>query len=295
MADARRVQRRRCWLSWSSGKDCCYALKVLREDPSVAVVGLMTSINESADRVAMHGVRARLLQEQADAVGLPVYQIQLPSPCSNEDYEVAMRGALEAAKEAGVEVVAFGDIHLADVRAYREERMAGTGIDTLFPLWGRDTAELARAIINAGIEAILTCVDATKLPPHFAGRRFDAQLLADLPPGVDPCGEGGEFHTLVVSAAGLFDRPLDVLDVLDPRLRVRRGNFVFMDVVPADVDPEDAARDAEKARREAAAADAAAEAAAAAEPAACVGSGAGGGGGGGALDRIHARASGTTK
>jgi hypothetical protein len=165
--------------------------------------------------------------------------------------------------------------------------------------WGRDTAELARAIVDSGIEAVLTCVDTAKLPAHFAGRRFDAQLLSDLPRTCDPCGERGEFHSLVVYARGLFDRRLDVHTLLDPRLRVKRGNFVFIDIVPSDVDPDDAARDAEKARREAVAADAAAEAAATAEPAACVAGGggtgsggSGGSGGGDALDRIHKRMAG---
>jgi len=186
-----------------------------------------------------------------------------------DDYETAMRGALEAAKEAGVAAVAFGDLFLRDVRSYREAKMAGTGIGTLFPLWGSDTARLAREIVASGIEAIVTCVDPKKLPASFAGRAYDRQFLEDLPAGVDPCGENGEFHTFVHAAPRLFDRRIDVHTVHDPRLRVVRGGFVYYDVVPSDVALDDAAAEAEKAQREAAAADAAAAAVAAAEGEQC--------------------------
>ncbi|KAI8463946.1 MAG: hypothetical protein J3K34DRAFT_442033 [Monoraphidium minutum] len=261
--------RRKCWLSWSSGKDACYALHVLRDDPTVEVVGLMTSVNQSANRVAMHAVRAALLQEQADAAGLPLYQIQLPFPCTNEAYEAAMRGAVAAAKAADVEVIAFGDIFLEDVKRYREEKMADTGIDTMFPLWGRDTSQLARDIIDAGVQAVLTCIDPKRLPASFAGRTFDEQLLQDLPDGVDPCGENGEFHTFVTAAPRALRKTIAVHAGRDPRLVVERGGFVFHDIVPLGVALHEAAAEAAAARSEAAAADAAAAAVAEEEGSQC--------------------------
>ena len=282
-ADAAAPRRRRVWLSWSSGKDAAMALIALRRDPGVEVVGLMTTLNEAAGRVAMHGVRAQLLREQAAAAGLPLHEIPLPFPCSNEAYEAAMTRALAAARAAGVEAVAFGDIHLADVRAYREERMRGTGLGVLFPLWGRDTKQLAAEVVAAGVEAILVCVDPKRLPEAFAGRRLDAALLKELRQmaGVDPCGENGEFHTLVVAGpAELFPGGArlavrgnngddDGAAEPDARLRVRRGGFVYYDVVPSGVPLDEALADAARARDEAAAADAAAAAAAAAEADAC--------------------------
>lgn len=197
---------RRVLLSWSSGKDCAWALKLLREEPEVEVVGLLTTMNAAVDRVAMHGTRSEILEAQARAVGLPLHVVPLPWPCPNEVYEERMAAAVEEARGRGVTHMAFGDLFLEDIRAYREERLAGTGITPLFPLWGADTSTLARQMVDAGVEAVLTCVDPTKLPASFAGRRFDHALLDALPPGVDPCGENGEFHTCVLAGPMFRER-----------------------------------------------------------------------------------------
>ena len=220
----------RTWVSWSSGKDSTLALAEARADPELEVVGLLTTLNRSADRVAMHAVRRELLLAQADAVGLPVHQVELPWPCSNEEYERLMTDAVAAARSAGVTRMVFGDLFLADVRAYREEALAGSGIEPVFPLWGRPTSELAVEMLDRGIRATITCVDPRQLDAAYAGRAFDRDLLADLPSGVDPCGENGEFHTFVHAGPG-FAAPLDV------RLGevVERDGFVFADVLPDSV------------------------------------------------------------
>lgn len=219
----------RVLLSWSSGKDSAWALHVLRQSGDVEVVGLVTTFNEAFGRVAMHAVRHELVQAQADAAGLPLWPVPLPWPCSNFEYENRMRVLLERARTAGVTAIAFGDLFLADIRAYRERQMAGTGIKPLFPIWAtpHDTSRLAREMIAEGLRATLTCVDPRHLPRAFAGRNFDAQLLADLPPGVDPCGERGEFHTFC-HAGPMFARPIPVRtgEV------VEREGFVFADLVP---------------------------------------------------------------
>jgi uncharacterized protein (TIGR00290 family) len=214
-------------LSWSSGKDSAWSLHVLRQRGEVDVVGLLTTINETHDRVAMHAVRSELLRRQAESAGLELFVIPLPWPCTNEEYEARMSDALERAKERGVEHVAFGDLFLTDVRRYREERLSGTGISPLFPLWGIPTPELARAMLAGGLRARLTCVDPKKLAPEFAGRDFDAALLADLPPSVDPCGENGEFHSFAF-AGPMFAGPIEIRtgEV------VERDGFVFADVLP---------------------------------------------------------------
>jgi len=215
-------------LAWSSGKDSAWALHVLRRREDVQVVGLLTTLNETHDRVAMHAVRRTLLEAQADAVGLPVQIVPIPSPCPNQAYETAMERALAVARDAGVEAVAFGDLFLEDVRRYREERMAGTGLVPIFPLWGRPTAELAREMIASGQQATLTCVDPRVLSASFAGRAFDGALLRDLPPAVDPCGERGEFHSFAWDGPA-FRKPVPVRsgDV------VERDGFVFADLLPA--------------------------------------------------------------
>jgi uncharacterized protein (TIGR00290 family) len=217
----------RAWLSWSSGKDSTLALATAREDPGLVVVGLLTTINEGAQRVAMHAVRRSLLEAQADALGLPLHVVELPWPCSNEEYEHRMAAAVRDARGDGVTRMVFGDLFLTDVRAYREQALAGTGLEPVFPLWGRDTAKLAREMVDRGVRATLTCVDPRQLDPGFAGRAYDAALLAELPPGVDPCGEKGEFHTFVHDGPG-FARPLAVRtgEV------VERDGFVFADVLP---------------------------------------------------------------
>lgn len=217
----------RVLLAWSSGKDSAFALHVLRQAEDVEVVGLLTTINEAFDRVAMHAVRHSLLRAQAEAVGLPLVPVRIPWPCPNEAYERAMGEALAEAARRGVTAVAFGDLFLEDVRRYREERMRGTGLRPLFPLWGRDTRELAEEMIASGLEAVLTCVDPRVLPAAFAGRAFDEALLRDLPPGVDPCGERGEFHSFAWDGPA-FGRPVPVRvgEV------VERDGFVFADVLP---------------------------------------------------------------
>ena len=215
-------------LSWSSGKDSAWALHLLRHRYPGAVAGLLTTINEEADRVAMHGVRSSLLREQARAAGLPLKTIPLPHPCSNAVYEQRMAAAVSDAVAQGFTHCAFGDLFLEDVRRYREEQLAGTGLEPVFPLWGLPTRELAREIIEAGVEARLTCIDSRVLARQFAGRRFDHQLLADLPPTVDPCAERGEFHTCVV-AGPMFNHRIAVA----AGEIVERGDFVFADLVPA--------------------------------------------------------------
>ena len=218
----------RVLLSWSSGKDSAWALHVLRAAGEVEVVGLLTTLNEAFGRVAMHAVRRELLEAQAEAAGLPLLQVPIPWPCSNEQYEAAMTRALAEAREwLRPTHVAFGDLFLEEIRAYREAKMAGTGLELLFPLWGRPTDVLAREMVAGGLRAVLTCVDPRRLPQRFAGRTFDAEFLADLPPDVDPCGENGEFHTFAY-AGPMFRAPLS----LTPGEVVERDGFCFADVLP---------------------------------------------------------------
>jgi uncharacterized protein (TIGR00290 family) len=212
-------------VSWSSGKDSAWMLHVLRSEARTPPSGLLTTVNEAADRVAMHAVRSAVLRAQAAAAGLPLMTVQIPSPCPNEVYESQMAIAISTARQEGYTHVAFGDLFLEDVRRYREERMAGTGLTPIFPLWLRPTAQLARDMLAGGLQAYLTCVDPRALSPAFTGRRFDADLLAELPPGVDPCGERGEFHTCV-TAGPMFSAPLDV--TAGPT--VERDGFIFADL-----------------------------------------------------------------
>ncbi len=187
------MTRPKALLSWSSGKDSAWTLKVLRERSEVELVGLVTTINEAFDRVAMHAVRTELLRAQADAAGLPLWEVPLPHPSSNEDYQARMRGLVERAVAAGVEVMAFGDLFLEDIRRYREENLAGTGLTPLFPLWQIPTSELAQEMLRGGVEAFITCVDPRQAPAELAGRRWDEHALALLPPAADPCGETASF------------------------------------------------------------------------------------------------------
>jgi uncharacterized protein (TIGR00290 family) len=212
-------------MAWSSGKDSAYALWTLRQDPSVEVVGLLTTMNSSVSRVSMHAVRESVLEEQARACRLPLIKVPLPDPCSDEEYQAAMTVAIEQARSWGVQAMAFGDLFLADVRAYRETQLAGTGLTPLFPLWGRPTAELAWEMVDNGVEAVVTCVDTDQLDSAFAGRSFDRLLLEELPAGVDPCAENGEFHSVAV-AGPMFAEPLDV----QVGTLVDKGRFVFVDV-----------------------------------------------------------------
>jgi uncharacterized protein (TIGR00290 family) len=214
-------------LSWSSGKDSAWALYLLRQSADVQVVALVTTFNSSADRVAMHAVRRALVEAQAERTGLPLWPVELPWPCSNAEYETRMRALIERAKAEGVAAFAFGDLFLQDVREYRIKQLEGTGLEPLFPLWMIPTRQLAEEMIASGVKARLTCVDPRKLEKSFAGREFDASLLRDLPPSVDPCGENGEFHTFVY-ASPLFPRPIPVSN----GEIVEREGFVFADVVP---------------------------------------------------------------
>jgi uncharacterized protein (TIGR00290 family) len=188
---------KRILLSWSSGKDSAWSLHVLRQRSEFEVVGLLTTFNGEADRVAMHAVRRELVEQQAAAVGLPLWSVPLPWPCSNEQYEALMTMTCAKAVSQGIEGVAFGDLFLEDVRAYRIKQLSGTGLDPIFPIWGLPTRPLAEEMIAAGLRAKLTCVDTTKLDRSFAGRDFDRDLLSLLPAGIDPCGERGEFHSFV--------------------------------------------------------------------------------------------------
>ena len=220
--------RPRALLSWSSGKDAAWALHALRQAGEVDVVGLLTTLNAEFDRVAMHAVRRVLLEAQAQAVGLPLVSVPLPWPCTNAQYEAALLGALsEAQATLDITQVAFGDLFLEDVRAYREAQMQKTGLTPLFPLWGLSTDKLARDMIAGGLRARLTCVDPRQLAPDFAGREFDAALLDALPPGVDPCGERGEFHSFAYDGP-IFAHPVPVMagEV------VERDGFLFADLLP---------------------------------------------------------------
>jgi uncharacterized protein (TIGR00290 family) len=220
---------RRVLLSWSSGKDSAWTLHVLRQNPDVEVVGLLTTVNTTHDRVAMHSTRRAILEAQARACGLPLHVIPLPWPCSNDVYERAMREAVASALEHGVTHVAFGDLFLEDIRAYRIKQLEGSGLEPLFPIWHEPTALLARRMIDAGVEACLTCVDPRRLPHSFAGRRFDHALLADLPADVDPCGENGEFHTCVLDGP-MFKHPVAAV----AGEIVERDGFCFADLVPVE-------------------------------------------------------------
>jgi uncharacterized protein (TIGR00290 family) len=215
-------------LSWSSGKDSAWALHLLRQQPGIEVVALVTTFNTTAGRVAMHAVRRSLAEAQAQRIGLPLWQVELPSPCTNLEYEERMRAVCQRAVEEGITAVAFGDLFLEDIRAYRERQLANTGLEPLFPVWRIPTGELATAMLRAGVKATITCVDPKQLDRSFAGHEFDRGLLDALPPAVDPCGENGEFHTFV-HASPVFSAPIPVRtgEV------VERDGFVFADVVPA--------------------------------------------------------------
>ena len=215
-------------VAWSSGKDAAWALHEVRRAGGMELAGLLTTVTDPFSRVSMHGVREELLDRQAAAAGLVCRKVRIPWPCPNGVYEARTGLAFAAARAEGVTHVIFGDLFLADVRAYREAQLAGTGLTPLFPLWGRDTGRLAREMIDGGLQARLTCVDPRTLDRSLAGRAFDRALLADLPPRVDPCGENGEFHSFAW-AGPMFMAPIPVTcgEV------VEREGFVFADLVPA--------------------------------------------------------------
>jgi uncharacterized protein (TIGR00290 family) len=212
-------------LSWSGGKDSALALHRLRSSPDFEPAGLLTTINQDYDRISVHGVRRELLERQAAATGLPLREVRIPKDCPNEIYEDRLASALREAKAQGIAHVAFGDLFLEDIRAYREKQMAALGLEPIFPVWGLDTARLARDFIALGFQALLVCVDTEALASSFVGRPFDEALLRDLPPGIDPCGENGEFHTFV--HAGPVFREL--VPVKLGRVE-GRGRFWFQDL-----------------------------------------------------------------
>jgi uncharacterized protein (TIGR00290 family) len=221
--------RPKALISWSSGKDSAFALHEVRRAGEFDVVGALTTVTETFGRVSIHGVRQEILLAQLAAAGLPPRVVPIPYPCPNEVYEARMGEAVAGAAREGVTHIIFGDLFLADIRAYREQKLKGSGITPVFPLWERPTAALAQAMIASGMEAYLATVDLRKLPAAFAGRKFDLQLLADLPGGVDPCGENGEFHTCV-TAGPIFAQNLAVTT----GERVERDGYAYCDLVLAE-------------------------------------------------------------
>jgi uncharacterized protein (TIGR00290 family) len=221
------VNKPKLLLSWSSGKDSAWTLHVLRQQNQYEIVGLVTTINENFARVAMHGVREELLAAQAAASGVSLWRVPLPHPCPNAEYEKRMRALIERATAVGVTHMAFGDLFLEDIRAYRIKQLAGTGIAPVFPIWGLDTTRLAREMVSAGLRAKLSCVDPRRLACEFAGRTFDDSLLDELPADIDPCGENGEFHSFCY-AGPMFRRPIAV----QSGEVVERDGFVFADLLP---------------------------------------------------------------
>ncbi len=219
--------KRKILLSWSSGKDSAWTLHVLRQRDDLEVVGLLTTINSHFDRVAMHSTRHALLQAQANAARLPLREVPLPWPCSNDIYEEAMLAACASAVQQGISAIAFGDLFLQDVRRYRKDRLRGTGLEPLFPLWGRDTRHLILEMLDAGLRARIVCADPSTLAGDFVGRDLDYDLLDRLPTGVDPCGENGEFHTFAY-AGPMFFQPIPIRD----GEIVARDGFLFADVLP---------------------------------------------------------------
>ena len=222
----------RLLLSWSSGKDSAWALHCLQRRREYHVAGLLTTFNAAFDRVAMHSTRRALVEAQARAAGLPLTAVPLPWPCSNAQYEAAMHGACADAVARGIGAIGFGDLFLEDVRRYREERLQGTGLTPVFPVWAMDTRRLAAEMVASGLKARIVCVDPGKLPAEFAGREFDADFLRDLPEGVDPCGENGEFHSFVY-AGQMFREAIPV----ESGEVVERDGFVFADVRLAETVP----------------------------------------------------------
>lgn len=218
--------RPKALISWSSGKDSAFALHEVLRAGEIDVVGALTTVTETFGRVSIHGVRQEILRTQLDAAGLPTRIVPIPYPCPNEIYEMRIGDAVAQAVRDGITHIIFGDLFLADIRAYREQKLAGTGITPLFPLWERPTPALAQEMIATGFEAWIATVDLKKLPADFAGRRFDTQLLADLPDGIDRCGENGEFHTCVV-AGPIFSRRLPVR----PGERVERDGYAYCDLL----------------------------------------------------------------
>ena len=215
-------------LSWSGGKDSTMALHETLRGGEYDVAALLTTVTREYDRISIHGVRSELLARQAAALGIPLQKVYIPKRCSNEEYESAMRGALASFAEAGIHTVISGDIYLEDVRAYRERLLEGVGMRGAFPLWGRDTQELAHGFLTSGYRALTSCVDSHSLDATFAGRCFDERFLADLPEGADPCGENGEFHTFVFDGPALAER----VPCVAGEVTLRDGRFYYCDLLP---------------------------------------------------------------
>lgn len=224
----------RLWLSWSGGKDSALALYALQGGGLVAgpppgrVAALLVTVGEPYGRVSMHGVRVELVREQARSAGLPLVEVALPVPCTDAEYEARLAAALARARTEGVRAVAFGDLFLADIRAYRERQLARAGLDAAFPLWGLDTGWLARRFLALGFKAWVVCVDTQRLDRSFAGRAYDEAFLADLPAGVDPCGERGEFHTFVYDGP-VFRWPIPCRP---GEVVLRDGRFAYAELLP---------------------------------------------------------------
>ena len=214
-------------LSWSSGKDGAWALHLLRQQPEVEIVALITTFNGEADRVAMHAVRRELVEAQAERIGVPLWPVEIPWPCPNEEYERRMRSVCQRALDEKISAIAFGDLFLQDIRDYRERQLQGTGLQPLFPVWKIPTDQVARQMLAAGVKAKLTCVDSSKLEKSFAGRDYDLSLLQEFPLGTDACGENGEFHTFVYDAP-VFSQPIRVRN----GEIIERDGFVFADLLP---------------------------------------------------------------
>jgi len=219
--------RRKTLMSWSSGKDSAWALFQLQQNPEITLVGIFCTVNKEYDRVAMHGVRVELLRQQADSIGLPLEIIEIPYPCSNAEYEKIMGQFVERAKKDNIVHFAFGDLFLEEVRAYREEKLKGSGINPIFPIWGIPTDKLSREMISGGLKTVITCINPKQMPKELIGREFDENFLDSLPETVDPCGENGEFHSFVFDGP-MFNEKLEIVvgDI------VHRDNFVFADVLP---------------------------------------------------------------
>lgn len=214
-------------LSWSSGKDSAWALHVLRQRSDVEVVGLFSTVNQEFERVAMHAVRNELVKRQAESAGLPVQLIPIPFPCSNADYENIMGAFIKQVKQQGIDGIAFGDLYLEDIRNYREEKLANTGITPIFPLWGKDTRLLSEEMLQGGLRAIITCIDPKTMPSELAGKEYNQSFLQQLPTDVDPCGEKGEFHSFAFDGPA-FKRPVNVA----VGETVSRDGFIFTDLLP---------------------------------------------------------------
>ena len=217
---------KRVALSWSSGKDSAWALHSLRQSPGMEVAALITTFNCAADRVAMHAVRRRLVEAQAERARLPLWPIELPWPCSNAVYEDLMNEVLRRAISEEIAMIAFGDLFLQDIREYREKQLQGTGLEPVFPLWKLPTRDLAHGMIRGGLRATITCLDPKKLDRSYAGRDFDASFVSDLPMSIDPCGENGEFHTFAFDAP-VFSSPIQI----EKGEIVERNGFVFTDLL----------------------------------------------------------------